>query len=421
VAAAVFPAVLAAQPAPPADPAPDTSTMWRVQVSLLTFGQGTPIFERFGHNAIRILDPLSGLDVSYNWGMFSFEEPNFVGRFVSGQTRYWMDGFPTEPLLAYYRDNNRTADEQVLNLSGAQKAELIRFVRWNALEENKYYRYDYFLDNCSTRVRDVLDRVLGGALKRTWRDSLSDFSFRGEALRLTEASALSRLGIDIALGPPADARMTAWEEMYVPMRMRDRIRGVVLPGSGATPVKLVKSERRLFDATRQPEPPMPASLPGLYVAVALGALAPLALFGGLAFMSALRGRWAGAQRVARIAVATIAAVWYAVCGLLGTLVLFMELFSAHTFWFGNWNVLLLSPVALGAAWFVPRAIVRGHGAKAARWLAGVCAVSALVALALSITGVSHQSNGAVTIAFAPTMIYLGLLVSALTFIARPRS
>ncbi|MHB1312280.1 MAG: lipoprotein N-acyltransferase Lnb domain-containing protein [Gemmatimonadaceae bacterium] len=399
---------------------PDTSTMFRVQVSLLTFGQGTPVFERFGHNAIRIADPLSGLDISWNWGMFSFDEPNFLGRFLSGDTRYWMEGFPTEPLLGYYRDNNRSADEQVLDLSGLQKARLLEFVRWNALDANKYYRYDYFLDNCSTRVRDALDAVLGGALRRAWADSLSDHSFRGEALRLTEEARFSRLGIDIALGPKADTRMTAWDEMYVPMRLRDRLRGVMVPGPGGVPVKLVKSERQLFAATRNAEAPVPAALPGLYVAFVLGSLAPLAFFGGLAFMSALRGRWAGAQRVARVAVAAISGVWYFVCGLVGTLVVFMELFSAHVFWYGNWNVLLLTPMALAAAWVVPRAVLTGRGARAARWLSAFCAVSALVFVGLALTGVTGQSILSVAVAFAPTMIYLGLLVPALTLIGKAR-
>ncbi|MBM3986299.1 MAG: DUF4105 domain-containing protein, partial [Planctomycetes bacterium] len=213
----------------PAAPGPDTLTARRLTVSLLTFGQGTPVFERFGHNALRIADPLTGLDLAWNWGMFSFDEPNFLGRFLSGDTRYWMEAFETVPMLAYYQGNDRHTVEQVLNLSGAQKQALLSFVRRNELEEHKYYRYDYFRDNCSTRLRDALDQALGGALRRAWADSMSDQSFRSEALRLTEGTPLSRLGIDIALGPPADQRMTAWEEAYVPMRLRDRLRGIQVP------------------------------------------------------------------------------------------------------------------------------------------------------------------------------------------------
>lgn len=406
---------------PPRAAQGDTLVARRVQVSLLTFGQGTPVFERFGHNAIRIADPITGLDISWNWGMFSFDEPNFLGRFLSGTSRYWVQAFETVPLLAYYQENDRHTVEQVLNLSGAQKLELLRFVRWNELEENKYYPYDYFRDNCSTRVRDALDRVLGGALKRAWTDSLSEHSFRSEALRLTEGAPLSRMGIDIALGPPADRRMTAWEEMYVPMRLRDRIRGIMVPGPDGAPVSLVRSERVVFTSMRDPEAGAPAVMPGLYVAVALGALVPLALCGGLAFLSALRGRWPVAQRVSRLGIAVIASVWYAITGLMGLAVAFMELFSTHVFWYGNWNVLLLSPLGLAAAWFVPRAIVRGRGARAARWLSGICGASAFVALAVSISGAIGQSTGAVVVAFAPAPMYLALLVPALTLIRPGRT
>lgn len=414
---------LPSQAPPPAPQAArgDTVAAQRLQVSLLTFGQGTAVFERFGHNAIRIHDPLISLDISWNWGMFSFDEPNFLGRFLSGTSRYWVEGFGTVPLLAYYQEHDRHTVEQVLNLSAAQKLELLRFVRWNELEENKYYPYDYFRDNCSTRVRDALDRVLGGTLKRAWGDSLSAHSFRSEALRLTEGTPLSRLGIDIALGPPADRRMTAWEEMYVPMRLRDRIRGITVPGPDGAPVPLVKSERVVFASLRDPEAAAPSALPGLYVIVALGALVPLALFGGLAFLSALRGRWPGAQRISRVAIAAIAAAWYAVTGLIGLAVIFMELFSKHVFWYGNWNVLLLSPLGLAAAWFVPRAIVGGRSARAARWLAGLCGAGALIALVVSMSGAIGQSTGSVVVAFAPATLYLALLVPALTLIRPART
>ncbi|MDQ8153911.1 MAG: DUF4105 domain-containing protein [Gemmatimonadota bacterium] len=399
----------------------DTLGAHRLQVSLLTFGPGTPVFERFGHNAIRIADPIIALDVSWNWGMFSFDEPNFLGRFLRGTSQYWMAGFETVPLLAYYQENDRQTIEQVLNLSAVQKLELLRLVRRNELEENKYYHYDYFRDNCSTRVRDALDAVLGGALKRAWADSLSNHSYRSEALRLTEESPLSRLGIDIALGPPADTRMTAWDEAYVPMRLRDRLRGVMITHASGASEKLVLSERTVFAASRATEASTPSPLPGVYVIVALGSLVPLALLGGLAFLSALRGRWPSAQRWARRAIAALSTLWYAVTGLVGLLVVFMELFSAHVFWYGNWNVLLLSPVGLAAAWFVPRAIATGRSAGIARWLAGFSGACALVALVLSMAGATGQSTGAVAIAFAPTMMYLALLVPALTLIRAERA
>jgi hypothetical protein len=204
--------------------------------------------------------------------------------------------------------------------------------------------------------------------------------------------------------------------MYVPMRLRDRLRGITVPGADGAPAALVASERVLYTARREPEAPAPQPLPRAYIAMALGFLVPLALLGGLAFMSAWRGRWPAAQRAARVAIAVIAALWYAATGVAGTAVLFMELFSSHVFWFGNWNVLLLSPMALVAAWFVPRAVTSGRGARASCWIGGICGASGLVALVLSMSGATGQSTFAVAITFAPTMMYLALLVPALTLI-----
>ena len=108
-----------------------------LRVSVLTFGPGDLVFERFGHNALRIVDPATGSDLAYNWGMFSFDQPNFLGRFLSGDTQYWVEAFPSEPLIAFYAKFDRDAVEQVLDLTDAEKAELKAFVEANVREENK--------------------------------------------------------------------------------------------------------------------------------------------------------------------------------------------------------------------------------------------------------------------------------------------
>ena len=127
-----------------------------------------------------------------------------------------------------------------------QKRELRDFLRWNALEENKYYRYDYFLDNCSTRLRDALDRVLRGALRAATDSVRTPLSYRRESVRLTDGDRPIQTGIDIALGRPADAPLTAWESFFIPMRLRDAVRGLTVPnGVDGARVPLVASERTI--------------------------------------------------------------------------------------------------------------------------------------------------------------------------------
>src|SRR5215208_4804492 len=102
-------------------------------VYLLTFGWGDAVWERFGHNAIWIKDRGRGTDTTYNWGMFDFNQPRFVWRFVTGETRYWMEPIDLDSMLRYYREHDRSILAQELNLSPAQRLKLQQFVQWNAL------------------------------------------------------------------------------------------------------------------------------------------------------------------------------------------------------------------------------------------------------------------------------------------------
>ena len=185
-------------------------------VYLMTMGQGDQVWERYGHNAIGIRNRLTNSDIVFNWGIFSFEEPGFIGRFLRGETMYWMAGLDAAASVAQYRMLNRTVEVQELNLSPPQRLELLNFIRWNAQEENKFYRYDYFLDNCSTRVRDALNRVLGGAIKMATDTMQTGTSYRWHALRLMAEDRLTTVGVNIGLGRPTDRHITAWEEMFIP-------------------------------------------------------------------------------------------------------------------------------------------------------------------------------------------------------------
>lgn len=343
-----------------------------LRISVLTFGQGDAVFERFGHNALRVRDLATGEDLAYNWGLFSFDEPQFLRRFLSGDTRYWVDAFYTSDMLAHYAEHDRHTVEQELNLTPAQRAALAALVRENVLPENRYYRYDYFLDNCSTRLRDALDRALGGALRTGATAVRTDRTFRSESVRLTAPSPLAQAGIDIALGPRADAPLTAWESMFIPMRLRDYLRTVTVPTATGT-APLVSDERVLYAARR------PAELPERR-GLAIGALGPV--LG--AWMLLLAPVGAVARRRTRVPAAVMAALWHGVTGLLGLLLIGMWIGSAHVFWYNNWNLLIASPLALIAAVPVTRAILRGSPSRLsdAATLAtlGMAAFGSLIAL-----------------------------------------
>ncbi len=128
-------------------------------------GPGRSVYERYGHNAIWIRDLDTGTDLVYNYGTFDFTTPGFVTNFIKGRPRYWLGVSDLGETLRQYTHAERDVVAQELNLSPAQRSELATYLAYNALPENRVYTYDYFLDNCSTRVRDALDRVLQGALR----------------------------------------------------------------------------------------------------------------------------------------------------------------------------------------------------------------------------------------------------------------
>lgn len=377
--AAAAPAVRAQGAAIPRDPFPFGGASLRV--SVLTIGPGDAVFERFGHNALRIQDALTGVDLAYNWGMFSFEDPQFLRRFLSGDTRYWVEAFPSTWLIEMYIAQDRAVTEQVLALTAAQRSAIAQLVVENARPEHRFYRYDYFRDNCSTRVRDALDRALGGALERRYGTTTTPWSYRSESVRLTTPDALAQAGIDVALGPRADVPMTAWQAMFIPMRLRDYLREVTVPGPDGAPIPLVAQEEEVFRPARAPEP---AEARGL----SLGAWGPLL---GV-WMLLLAPVGAAARRRTRVPAAVMAAAWYGLTGVVGLLVLGMWIGSAHVFWYRNLNLLLASPLALAASVPAARAILRGQATPLARRLVGALVAMALLGALAAVVGPQHMSG-----------------------------
>ena len=368
-----------------------------IRVSVITIGQGDQVFERFGHNALRIQDPVAGTDLSYNWGMFSFDEPDFLRRFLSGDTRYWVEAIPTAWLLDHYAKADRQSEEQVLRLTPDQASRVAALAAENALPENRYYRYDYFLDNCSTRVRDLLDRALNGTLQRRFDAIRTEWTYRSESVRLTERSYFAQSGIDIALGPRADLPLTAWESMFIPMRLRDDLRDVTVPGPDGLAVPIVAAERVLYQAQRAPEA---AERRGL----ALGAWGPI-----LAVWMLLLTPWSAlTRRRTRVPAAAMTVIWYGGTGVLGVALAGMWLGSAHVFWYDNLNLLLLSPLGLVAAVPVARAILRGTLTPLARVL--LLAMLGQTVLAIVLAPFVAQSLGGPILLFVPAHLGLALAV-----------
>lgn len=210
------------------------------EISLLTASPGDELYSVFGHSAIRVYDPNQNIDLVFNYGTFDFDTPNFYMKFVRGKLLYKLSVVPTEYFFPEYQFEGRAIYEQVLGIAGEQKQEMFNFLINNSLPENAYYHYDFFYDNCATRIRDVVDHVV----KPQWpeKNEINDqtlavvkshynyeFEYKPEfsdtrTLRDMLQPYLvtmpwSAFGIDLALGLPADKVATAAEFMYLPDEM----------------------------------------------------------------------------------------------------------------------------------------------------------------------------------------------------------
>ena len=376
-------------------PAAPASTL---EVTLITFGSGGEVFERFGHNALWFHDPQTMQDIAYHWGLFSFSEPGFLMRFLTGDTKYWMGGVDARALIAAEQGRGRPITLQRLNLTSEQAAKLRDVVLFNEQPQNRFYRYDYFADNCSTRLRDALDSVLGGAIRRATETVITPLSYRRESVRLTDGDAPIQAGIDIALGRPADEPLSRWKSFFIPMRLRDALREIRVAGPGGASVPLVAEEHMV---PLPPEPKPVAELPiSPRLAPSYGALGMLlaALVIGLRVMMLSR-------RSAAWGLALFGSAWSLLSGVLGVILILAWAATKHVFWSWNENLLLFTPLSLLLIILIPASILSGRYERGARMTAVFVAALGAIAFLLAVIP-GGQENRAIVALFLPVHLAL---------------
>jgi hypothetical protein len=398
------PLVQSTQPSPvvAASPAEPGSNL---TVYLLTFGWGDAVWERFGHNAIWIKDRGRGTDVTYNWGMFDFNQPHFLSRFLTGDTRYWMEAIDLDSMLRYYKQNNRSILAQELNLSPAQRLKLQQFVEWNALPQNKFYRYDYYRDNCSTRLRDALDHALSGQLQLASVSRVTSGTYRWHTQRLMQGDIPLYTGVTLALGHPADKPLSVWEEMFLPVRMANDFRTISIPDTSGTQIPLVRSESALFTAGRQPEPAAPPNYLPLYVAVGILVAAAMIILVRSA---------EGGHRFSFFAATAIATLWSLVAGLAGIALVIAWLFTKHYFMSRNENLMHFDPLSLALAVLIPLSLYGLRGVSRTRKLSGFVAALSLFGFVLQGIPFFDQKNGEIIALALPINLAVWWTVHRLT-------
>lgn len=218
----------------------------RAQISVLTCGSGNDLYTTFGHSAFRVQDPVQDLDIVYNYGTFDFDPPMFYVEFAMGNLNYSLSKQEMPYFLYAYELENRWVKEQILDLDTTEKNTLYSFLETNHLPENRYYRYDFFYNNCATKIADVLQEALGKELVFEEGHLAKRFTFRELIHQNLTINSWSAFGIDLALGSVIDVTASTREHMFLPKYVMQQLGHTTLNGKD-----LVKQEQSILDIVPQ--------------------------------------------------------------------------------------------------------------------------------------------------------------------------
>ncbi len=383
----------AAQDAPVGAPEPGSD----LTVYLVTVGPGAAVWERFGHNLLWVRSSATPVDSVWDWGRFSFDTERFFIRFAQGDMRYWMAGADGAPWVNWYAGTGRTVSLQELGLTPAQRLQLLEFLRWNAEDAHRYYQYHYYHDNCSTRIRDALDAVLGGAIRARTGTLVTPWSYRDQTKRLNQHNPLLYFGLTTLLAGTTDRKIAAWEEMFLPSGLERHIRDVRVPGLEGRMVPLVQREETLAPGGHYPVPEAPSRWwPGfLLVGVVLGTVL------------AATGRTR--HRFLRRTFLPLAGLYLLVAGLLGLTMALLWSVSGHEVAWRNENLWQFNLASLALLVILPSARRGDERLTAAAWLLALAIVGcSLFGIALKVFPVFDQANWDVIALALPANLGLAL-------------
>ena len=320
--------------------------------SLLTCSAGEEIYSLFGHTALRYEDPARGIDVVFNYGMFSFRVPHFALRFALGETDYQLGVTEFSRFAAEYQWEERDVWQQTLNLTSREKQRLWEALTENYRPENRTYRYNFFYDNCATRPRDRIEACVDGRVEYaaaqdttatvcTWRDLLH---------RYTEGHPWARFGIDLCIGSRADKPASYREQMFVPFYLQQYLRGACIVSEQGDRRPLVGEEVKVVDAahTAQEESLLPSPMQ-----------AALLLWAGVTVLSIY-----GVRR--RKSLWALDGLLFGTAGVAGCILAFLAACSQHPAVSPNWLLLVLHPLHL---FCLPCVLIRVKKKRLSRYMA----------------------------------------------------
>ncbi len=362
------------------------------RVSLLSCSPGEEVYQLYGHTALRVQDPGHDLDVVFNYGIFSFKTDHFVWRFALGKTDYEVRALPFEYFLEDYRERGSAVVEQEINITQDEAALLFHRLVENVQPENCVYRYNYFTDNCTTKVRDMILGVVQDSVAIPEVETPQ--TYRTIIHQYTEGHPWAALGNDIVLGHDCDTILSTEATLFVPFALSDKLAQMKRVAADGTETPLVCEAQTILEAR-----PTEASMSIADV------VTPGALGWTVALVCIAAAAW---ERRNQRPLWPLDAVLFPLIGLAGIIVTFMFLFSEHPTISSNWQVWVLNPLPLLAIpWIVYKAV---KGQRCAYHLFNVVLMGSFLLVALLNQVINIQDFCALTVPLA-----LSLLVRSLSY------
>lgn len=301
------------------------------QISLLISSPSTDaVYTRYGHAAIRVINNERKTDITYNYGIFDFNEPNFLYHFVKGQTDYWVEAVYTPYYVEQYVRSGRGVSELILNLTDTEAQKVEEYLNWNIRPENRLYRYNFFFDNCANRLIKIIQKTTNGKLdfpnqneKRTWRELINNCS---------KDAPWIKFGMDLALGSQTDRFATAEEQMFLPNRILDLLPQTLLIRPDGSSRKLVKETRTILTAQSSSTKPSEVGWPSPLLIPIL-----LAIISAMIVIKDIRRR-----KISFI----FDSILLFIVGLSGCFIFFLAFLSVHPHTNPNYILFLLHPIHL---------------------------------------------------------------------------
>jgi hypothetical protein len=292
---------------------------------LLTCGPGTETYSIYGHSALRIIIPEKHTDTVYNWGVFDFNTPNFVWKFAKGRLDYMVIAESSKGFLQGYFYEQRYVYSQKINLDAKETRKLIELINENLKPENIRYRYDFFYDDCTTRIRDLLEKSIGDKLKYPPPESGKLPTFRDLVGKYQNPYPWLKFGVDLLMGSSADKRASFRDRMFLPVDMKDELSKTVIQRSEKG-IPLLQNPEVLLDFDA------PVIKQKFFTS-------PPFIFTLLIILILILAALTKSSKIIRI----IDIVIYSVFSILSILMIFFNFFTDHEQMKWNLNIIWLNP------------------------------------------------------------------------------